>query len=423
MRDATGRERGVQVEERVLLIALFLFALLVRVVVIAHTIGFQTDGLSEPAADSRIHLALVQSLLGHHGYSLRGRPTAITPPLYIFLLAGLYRVSGSPAAIRLVQAALGAVCCLIAYAIGRKIANPQTGAVAAVLLSAHPLVAYLAGLHLTENLFLFLLLVLLLQSLRVAERPTPWAMVAMGGLFGLTALTRAVFLAFLPFLLVWVTAVWGWRNPVAYRVFAVVAASAVLVILPWAVRNYLALGGVVPVQSNGGMVFWAGNNPYSDGQMVWPTRGTWSDGPAPDNGMYGWQGVGPGEENRRFVTAALSWIRHHPGDYLRLLGEKLGRLYGFSRAADPREIPVPFSVVVFHIALLAAALGGVMVTIHRWRAYILLLGLIVFTNATTLLFSGGTRYSVPMLPSLVIFAAAALVTAWSASTRPLEALR
>ncbi|HKV45496.1 MAG TPA: glycosyltransferase family 39 protein [bacterium] len=423
MPEAVRDLQAAEGEERLLLVALFLFALLVRVIMIAQTIGFHTPGTAEPAADSRIHLALVQSLLTHHGYSLNGRPTAITPPLYVFFLASLYRASADPALVRFVQAFLGAMGCVLLYAIGRRLVGPTTGVVAAVILGLHPLIAYLAGLHLTENLFLFLLLLVLLQSQRVAERPTPLAVAGLGGLFGLATLTRAVFLGFLPFVLVWAIGLWGWRNPVGYRVFALVAVAAAIVILPWTVRNYVALGALVPVQGNGGMVFWAGNNPRSDGQMVWPTGQTWADGPPPDDGMYGWRGVGPAEENRRYVGAAVSWIRHHPRDYLRLLAHKLERLYGFSRAADARELAVPFAVIAFHVGLLVAALGGLVVTVRRWKSVALLLGLIVFTNLTALLFSGGTRYSVPMMPSLIILAAAALTTAWSASMRPLGATR
>ena len=421
MQEAVRLSWGAQSEERLLLVAVFLSALLIRVAVIVGTVGFYAPGVFEPAADSRIHMALVQSLLDGRGYSLDGHPTAITPPLYIFFLAGLYKVFGSPAAVRLGQALLGAGGCLVLYKIGTRLMGQATGLVAAVILALHPLPAYLAGLHLTENLFLFLLLLVILQALRAAERPTPFAVAALGGLFGLAVLTRAAFLGFLPFILVWAISVWGGRTLFAYRVFALVAVVALLVILPWAIRNYLALGVVVPVQSNGGMVFWAGNNPRSDGQMVWPSRGTWTATALPDDGMYGWRGMNPTEQNRRYVTAAVEWIRQHPRDYVRLLAHKLGRLYGFARAADEQESTVPVPVVVFHLGLLFSALVGLFLTARSWRMLSLVLGLIIFTNAVTLLFSGATRYSVPMLPSVILLAAAALVTGCGRVARAVEA--
>lgn len=188
---------------------LFALALCVRLAVIAGTIGLDTPAALEPAADSRIHIALVHSLLGGHGFSLAGVPTAITPPLYISVLAGVYRLTGDPAAVRILQAILGALGCIVIYDIGRRMFDACTGLAAGVLLALSPLPAYLAGLHLTETLFLCLLLLVLWQALRVTERPTVANAAALGGLVGLAALTRAVFLAFPPFLLPRAPARWA----------------------------------------------------------------------------------------------------------------------------------------------------------------------------------------------------------------------
>jgi 4-amino-4-deoxy-L-arabinose transferase-like glycosyltransferase len=391
--------------------AIFALALLVRVVAIDGTIGWHTAAAAEPAADSRIHIALVQSLLRGHGYSLGGLPTAITPPLYIFFLAAIYRVFADPLAVRLAQAILGAVGCVVLYSIGRRLFDDVTGLIAAAILSVYPFVVYLTGLHLTENLFLFLLLLIVLQSQRVMERPTLGRVVGLGGLIGLAALTRAVFLAFLPFLLVWAVGLWGVRTPLAYRVFGVAAMSAVMIIIPWTVRNYVILRALVPVQSNAGMVLWAGNNPHADGGLVWPTRKTWTGSQPPDDGMYGWRGLSLAADNQRYVRAVASWIGQHPLDYLRLLGRKLVRLYEFTRGEDRHDLPVPRILLLFQVLFLASAAGGILLTLSRWRTSSMLLALVLFTNMMALVFSGGTRYTIPMVPSLILFSAVALVAA------------
>ncbi len=398
----------VALEERLWIMAIFLFAVLVHFAVIGGTIGLHTAAALEPAADSRIHIALVQSLLEGHGYSL-GEPTAITPPLYIFFLTGLYWVFDSPVAVRIAQTLLAAAGCVIMYAIGRRLFGRTTGLVAAVLFSLYPLTAYLAGLHLTENLFLFLLLGIIWQSLRVADRPTVVRAAELGGLIGLASLTRAAFVAFVPFLLIWTVSLWGTRKLLSYRTFGVALCAAVLVLLPWTIRNSLALGSIVPIQSNGGMVFWAGNNPHSDGGMVWPTRETWSTTNPPNTLQYGWHGLSVAQENTLYVGTALTWIKEHPRDYFRLLRHKVQRLYGFARAGDEKELNVPFPVALFQIGVFGAAVVGLVLSRPRWRTVSLLISLIVFTNITTLVFSGATRYTVPMVPSIVLFAAFALV--------------
>jgi 4-amino-4-deoxy-L-arabinose transferase-like glycosyltransferase len=412
----------LDVERHLTVWAIFLFALLVRIAVIGGTIGFYTPAAAEPAADSRIHIALVQNLLAGRGFSLQG-PTAITPPLYIFFLAGLYKIFGSPVAVRLVQALLGALACVLLYALGRRMADPTTGLVAGVIMGAHPLVAYLAGLHLTENLFLLFVLLFILQSTVVARRPYPGAVFSLGLLVGLAALTRAVFLFFLPMLLPWAMSQWGWRASLSYRVVALAAAGAALVILPWTLRNYFVFHAVVPVQSNGGMVFWAGNNPLADGGMVWPSRSTWTNGAPPDDGMYGWRNLSLSAQNRLYLRTALTWIGEHPRDYARLLGRKLARLYGFARANDAPAPKVPFAADLAQGVFLVTALAGSVLAAPRWREVAILFLLIAFTNVSTLLFSGGTRYSLPMIPALIIFAAMAVTAVVSRSARVMETAR
>jgi len=396
--------------QRIIPWAIFAFALLVRLAGVAGTIGFSTPAAAEPASDSRIHMALVENLLSGHGFSYKGAPTAMTPPLYIFFLTGLYGLFGNPAMVRLMQAALGAASCVLLYTIGRRMSDPATGLIAALLLSLSPLAVYITGLHLTENLFLPLLLLLLLLSLSEMDRPTAATAVGLGSLIGLIALTRAAFVAFLPFVLIWTISLWGIRNPLAYRIFGLVAIATTLILTPWTVRNYIVLGAILPVQSSAGAMFWAGNNPSAEGGWSLPSRSTWPAGGAPDYGWDGWRGLSVAEDNRRFVQTAIAWIRAHPRDYLGLLARKLARLYGFTRAEDTRALQVPPAIVLFHVSFLTTAAAGVLLKIREWRRCFLLLALILFTNLTALLFSGGTRYTIPMIPSLAFFAGVALVT-------------
>jgi 4-amino-4-deoxy-L-arabinose transferase-like glycosyltransferase len=384
----------------------------VRLAAVQALIGFHTPAALEPASDSRIHIALVYSLLTGHGFSLFGAPTGETPPLYIVLLAGLYRLSHDPAAVRVFQALLGAVDCALLYAIGRRLFDPVTALVSALLLAVYPLAVYLAGLHLTENLFLPLLLLVVLQSIRLADRPTPPAAGLLGGLIGLGALTRAGFLAFLPFVLLWAVAVWGIRSGTTYRTTAFVVAAAAVVLLPWMIRNAVVLHTFAPVQDNGGLMFWAGNNAAADGGIVWPTRRTWTATRPPDTRLWGWTDLTSGQANRLYVREALAWIGGHPRAYLRLLGLKLGRLYGLTKSQDREALRVPRAVAILHYALLAAAAAGLALTRRRWRRYAILIALIVFTNVVVLLFSGSTRYELPMLPSVLLFSGAALSALW-----------
>jgi 4-amino-4-deoxy-L-arabinose transferase-like glycosyltransferase len=400
-----ARDGGLPIEGRPFLWGVLLLAFVTRVAAAALTVGFPTPAALEPSADSRIHMALAESLMSGAGFSLNGAPTAITPPLYIYLLAAFYRLFGSPEAVRIAQAAIGAASCGLVYGIGRRVLNPAAGLVGAAILAVSPVTALVAALHLTENLFLPLVLLTVWQALNVSDRPTNGAAVALGVLMGLTALTRSVFLAFAPFFALWAAIRWGVRASTTSRVVLLGGAAMTAVLVPWAARNYAVYGETVLVQSNGGMVFWAGNNPNSDGGLTWPTASTWTATAPPDDGAYGWRDLSVAQENRRYVDAAVAWIRAHPADYARLLARKMERLYGVSRAATRGDIGAPAVVVLFQIAFYVLAAAGLVLARPVWRRMSILLLLVVFTNVTVLAFSGSTRYGMPMMPALCLLAA------------------
>jgi len=117
--------------------------------------------------------------------------------------------------------------------------------------------------------------------------------------------------------------------------------------------------------------------------------------PPPDDGNYGRRDLTLSQENRRYTDAAISWMRTHPGEYLRLLGRKMERLYGVSRAATKGDMSVPKPVILFQIAFFALAAAGFVPARAIWKRLTLLLLLVVLTNVTMLLFSGSTRYAMP----------------------------
>jgi len=387
---------------------IFFLAVAVRLLVAGFVLGLDTPATGEPSSDSRIHMHIVENLLSGKGYAQDGAPVATTPPLYVLFLAGVYGLGATPATVRVVQAVLGAAACLLLYVIGRKMFDDQVALLAALLLSVHPAYTYVAGLHLTENAFLPLLLLALLCAVTLGSRPSAREALMLGAAAGLGSLARAAFLGFLPFLLVWVLLRDGPRSVSAYRTVALVVLGFAAVLAPWTVRNALVLRAFVPVQSNGALVFWAGNNPHADGGLVWPTRKTWTGPKPPDDGRYGWRDLTVAEENATYFREALRWIRENPPAYLRLLAKKLVRLYGFTRATDEAPLGAPVAAQAFQLALYGFAAAGACLPAARRGSALLLFFLFAFTNATALVFAGASRYALSMVPSLVLWAALAL---------------
>src|SRR5206468_10165252 len=89
----------------------------------------------------------------------------------------------------------------------------------------------------------------------------PRAAALAGLLFGLAALTRAAQVYFLPLLSLWLVLVHRERLRAALSAAWIVPAVALLVILPWTVRNTRLHGGFVLIETNGPYNLWRGNGP------------------------------------------------------------------------------------------------------------------------------------------------------------------
>jgi len=113
--------------------ALFLSALVIRLV---YALPLPLDRLSSDAYDW-INTAWAVTQGQGFGDSIRA-------PGYIFLLTGIFSVFGkSIAAVRVIQAVMGALTCVLIYKTGKKIFTETTGRIAGVLTVLYPyLIAY-----------------------------------------------------------------------------------------------------------------------------------------------------------------------------------------------------------------------------------------------------------------------------------------
>src|SRR5262245_54100267 len=73
-------------------------------------------------------------------------PVLWRPPLYIYFLAGIYRLFGHGyLPVVIVQAGMAAATAVVAYRIGTRLFGDRVGVVTAVVVTGHPLLWYNAG--------------------------------------------------------------------------------------------------------------------------------------------------------------------------------------------------------------------------------------------------------------------------------------
>ena len=229
----------------------------------------------------------------HHEWALEimsgnfwGDAVFFRAPLYPYLLSLLYKISGSSIAFAILfQQLIGTCTAALIYVTARQFFVPRVSMLAGVLAGLYWPFVYFEGDLLIVTLIVFfdvLALFLLTKSIR-ADRIGLF--IVSGIVLGLSAITRPTIIILLPVLPLAIhlydrslskpgaTRRWLGRTLVVY-------ASIATVVLPVIVRNYVVGRDIVPIASQGGVNFYIGNNPESDGRtaIVPGTRWDWWGG-------------------------------------------------------------------------------------------------------------------------------------------------
>jgi hypothetical protein len=197
----------------------------------------------------------------------------------------------------------------------------------------------------------------------------------------------------LPFLWLWFTMGGSPRLAQRLRHVALVVVACFAVIAPWSARNLVVFGDFVPITVNGGYTFLGSNNPNAFG-------GHAEDFPDPIPGLT------PPQEEKAYYKLGLDWIEQHPDAWARLIPVKLSRLWSpLAVGSSPKPFPVPGAALIYaaYAAYLGIALLGLAISWPLKHELSLLLVAILPICLSAIVFYGDTRFSLPMVPALIIF--------------------
>jgi len=338
------------------------------------------------------------------------RAYAFRPPLFPLLWGLAFHLTGGAyAPVRCAFALLGAATCVLAYLAGRELLGDRTSSLLGGLLCAlyPPLIWH--SVHLmTEPLFIFLLALGMYALLRYrASARLRWILIA-GLAAGLGTLARSVLAGFVPVMALWTWWVRG-RGGRALRDAGLLCGVVLLVMLPWIVRNAVVLGAFVPTTTDAGHGFYVANNPNAlhDPRGFWIPK-DWSFLKRP-----GERSVDEVEASRRLTRIAWRYLAGHPGAALRLMGRRFLALWRFY--PHPRFVAMKYVLIyaVSYIPLFPLMLFGAWLAHRgagvRLAGLVLVDLLVLYTTAIHVLFLAMMRYRVPLMPFLLLFAAAGLM--------------
>ncbi len=169
----------------------------------------------------------------------RELPAAEHPPLYTIYLA-IPSLFGMTSVLThlLWSCALGTATVMVVGLLGRAVAGPRVGIIAAVIAAVYPNVWAPDGALQAETMAMFTTALALLFAYRYLARPSWRRMAAVGVACGAATLSRSELILLVPFLIVPLALCSGTAGArQRLRWLAVGAATAILVIAPWVVHN------------------------------------------------------------------------------------------------------------------------------------------------------------------------------------------
>lgn len=242
---------------------------------------------------------------------------------------------------------------------------------------------------------------------RTASAPRPASSLLLGAAFGISFHVQPVFLVVLLGYLA--VEVWRRADRARWSSAALVLLGALVVSIPWGVRNYRTFDAVFFVRSNLGLELRMGNHEGATANISNPHFNNWPPHPRTHvSDAQKIREVGEVAYMRESGREALDWIGSHPAEFSRLTVERIRHFW-----LGPIDDPI---MALAFLALAALAAVGAVLALRRLRAAgsaALLIPLLTYPLIYYLV-PWQHRYRFPIEWILFLLAGAAL---WSLSGR------
>ena len=381
-----------------------------------------------PLMDEGYHVELAQEILDPE--STRQAPYYRAPLYPYFMTALMWLGGGSLFFVRLIQVIIGSLLPPLLFMLGCRFFERRSALLAASLATVYPTFLYYDASLLITGLMVLLATVVIWFTVRAQEKPTGVNFALLGACVGLAALARPNILFFLPALAFWfwvcIMPQFHFRLKNTLIGYAIVVISALIVIAPVTVRNWMVSGDFILISWQGGYNFFLGNNHQASGWSATAPgiKSTWQGGYLDAINLAqteSGRALSEKEVDNYWWGRGLAEVSEHPFTFAKLLAKKsLYFINGFeipnnqniylvekySHLADALFWRGPFffpSGLIFPLALL-----GIGLTLRQWRKY-LPLHLFAFSYfVSVVLFFVCARFRQPVMPLMLLFASFAV---------------
>jgi tetratricopeptide (TPR) repeat protein len=344
-------------------------------------------------------------------------------PLYPYFLAIVFKLAGHQLiVVRVVQALFGAASCVLLGISGRLFFDRRVGLISAALLAFYPPAIFFDGLIQKSSLDLLLMTAMMASIAAFHVRmKSKWLLFA-GIALGLLTLNRENARVLIPIVIVWLFI--NFRQTLLSKRIAwatIFAAATALVLLPVGLRNYQVGGEFLISTSQLGPNLYIGNHPGARGSYEPLVPGHGNAAYERDDAKQLAEAaldrkLSPNEISNYWVNRALDYMKSQPGEWLSLMGRKFLLTFTAKEVVDTESIEAYAGYSVLLRMLLWFSFGVILpLAVFRawlkrkeWRRVWILYAMFAGLAVAVAIFYVVARYRYPLVPIVILFAAAGL---------------
>ena len=408
-----------------------LLLILIASVVVRAALWAAWKDLPVRIVDAKAYNRLAITIVEQGAYlTPEGKPSSLRPPLYPALVAGVYSMFGSEnhAAVRMMQALLGLGTVVLVYVLGAEVYSRRVGLWASAWCAFYPSFLGFNNLLLSETLFTLFVTAITVLAVIAIKRRSMALMPVLGVLLGLGALVRSILWLCGPLIAVYLLLVWGGRWRTRTGAACIMLTCFLATIAPWAYRNTHHQQTLTIIDCMGGRNAMMGNYEHTPLERSWATidiaqgKQAWHQVLAAETPDY--SSLTQGQIDKVAMKHGVQFVLDHP---LLTLKRNIVRVFNFwqlertliAGAAFGHFGKLPKPVVLvgaafvcgsYALAVFAGLFGVLMTPVSDRRIHWLLVFTIAFPCVIHTLIFAHSRYHLPIMPIVLVFATSALLS-------------
>jgi 4-amino-4-deoxy-L-arabinose transferase-like glycosyltransferase len=345
---------------------------------------------------------LAGNIFNGNGYKYSGtdKPTIDRGPIYPYLISFLYRIIGKSdyRIVQIFQALLFGITGIILYQTVNILAGKRRALISQIIFCLHPMFIWYTSRIWIETTHTFLIMLTAWTLIKINQKMDLRFVFLLGITLGVTILTKSVMVLFPLLLMPLFYLRWGKASVTKYSLLTIIVSY--LIVAPWTIRNYVVTKRFVPVHSSLGTNFILGdalaenwlNSPLSN-------MSSWSLGNSKALEVLKNSNTTPqdADGDKKLITYV---IEHNSSRPTFLLWRTLVNSITFWYLSESAHKSILLVCLQFPLLILFLLnLKGV------WKeksSLILITGLILYYFAVHSVIIGWARYSVPIIPLLLI---------------------